>query len=409
MPGEQTVPVPLSHYLDGPIRNGFSPPESAEWTGVQMLGLGCLTPDGFQPRQLKNAPTGIGLGHAALLKGGDLLMSRANTRDLVGLAGRYRDVGNPCIYPDLMMRLRPAANCLPVFLEQLLRSASVRRGIMAAAQGTSESMVKISAPMVAGLRVPSFSLGNQRRIVELLDAVTEAEGAVEVASEKLRTMRTGILTDAMQSVMAVQPAPGWVRVPLKEVVPSVEYGISEALNQDSRGVPTLRMNNLRDGLPELRDLRYCPTPVRANILLRPGDVLFNRTNSIDHVGRAGIWNGELPEATFASYLVRLNPDTSRLTPEYLVEWLLHPVVRQRVKCIATIAVQQVNVNPSRLRELSIDFPEDLDEQRRLTAGLAACDRSIAQENDELSKLRTLKQGLADDLLSGRVRVDGAVA
>ncbi|MFE1174967.1 hypothetical protein [Streptomyces sp. NPDC058773] len=270
-------------------------------------------------------------------------------------------------------------------------------------------MVKISAAMVTGLKVPFFSLGSQRRIVEVLDEAAEAERATEATREKLRTVRTGILTAAMQSVTAVQPAPGWVRMPLKEVVPSVEYGISEALNQDSRGVPTLRMNNLRDGLPELRDLRYCPTPVRAKLLLQPGDVLFNRTNSIDHVGRAGIWNGELPEATFASYLVRLNPDTSRLTPEYLVEWLLHPVVRQRVKSIATVAVQQVNVNPSRLRELSIDLPENLDEQRRLTAGLAACDRRIAQENDELSKLRTLKQGLADDLLSGSMRGDGAVA
>jgi type I restriction enzyme S subunit len=103
-------------------------------------------------------------------------------------------------------------------------------------------------------------------------------------------------------------------------------------------------------------------------------------------------------------LVRLNPDQSRLLPEYLVEWLMHPVIRQRVRSISTVAVQQVNVNPSRLRELEIDFPDDLAEQRRIVSTLASFDDRIGRELDELSKLRKLKRGLIGDLLSGKVRL-----
>ncbi|MGX1975744.1 restriction endonuclease subunit S [Streptomyces kronopolitis] len=335
---------------------------------------------------------------------GDILLNEGQSLELVGRSAIYtRGMGEFC-FQNTLVRFRSGSGVLPQYAHAVFRRW-LATGVFASIAKKTTSIAHLGGDRFARLPFPLISLEQQQRIVEVLDAVAEAERAAEAAREKLRTVRTGILTAAMKSVTAAQPAPGWVRVPLKEVVPSVEYGISEALSQDSRGVPTLRMNNLRDGLPELRDLRYCPTPVRAKILLRSGDVLFNRTNSIDHVGRAGIWNGELPEATFASYLVRLNPDTSRLTPEYLVEWLLHPAIRQRVRSIATVAVQQVNVNPSRLRELLIDLPENLDEQRRLTAGLAACDRRIAQEHDELSKLRTLKQGLADDLLSGRVRVD----
>lgn len=364
-----------------------------------MLGLGCLTPDGFEPRQLKNAPGHVSGDHSSILIDGDILVSRANTRDLVGLVGRYRDVGTPCIYPDLMMRLRVKSNCLPEFLELMLRSSSVRQRTQGFAQGTSESMVKISAGAVNSLTVPEFSLAEQRQIVEILDSIAESERASESAIAKLRAVRSGIALRGMVSITSDEVQTGWERVALREVVPSVDYGISVALNEDSRGIPTLRMNNLLDGRPELGDLRYCPQSVDSKHLLRVGDVLFNRTNSIEHVGKSGMWGGELEEATFASYLVRLNPDVTRLEPRYLVEWLQHPVIRQRVRSIATVAVQQVNVNPSRLRELFIDFPPDLHDQARLLASLDACDHRISAERENLAKVRAVRQGISDALLS----------
>jgi len=263
-------------------------------------------------------------------------------------------------------------------------------------------MVKISAGSVRSLRVPLFSLTEQRRAVEAVYSITESEQDLAAAIAKIRSMRRGVLLKGMAAVEAAASPEGWQRVPLKEIVPSADYGISVALNADPGGIPTLRMNNLRDGRPDLKELRYSPQDVDSRILLRVGDVLFNRTNSIEHVGRAGIWGGELERATFASYLVRLNPDARRITPQYLVEWLQHPVIRQRVRSIATVAVQQVNVNPTRLRELEIDLPIDLSEQEKLVSSLESCDRRIAAELENLDKIRTMKQGLATELLSGKL-------
>jgi type I restriction enzyme S subunit len=78
------------------------------------------------------------------------------------------------------------------------------------------------------------------------------------------------------------------------------------------------------------------------------------------------------------------------------------VIRQRVRAIATVAVQQVNVNPSRLRELEIDLPVDLSVQAKLVTALDACDQQIIAEMDNLDKIRTMKQGLAAQLLSGKL-------
>ncbi|WP_183091370.1 restriction endonuclease subunit S [Streptomyces radicis] len=235
-------------------------------------------------------------------------------------------------------------------------------------------------------------------MAEMIRVLARQERSIEASIDKLRKLRQGILLTVMGSLGGGKLPAGWGRVALNEVVPQVEYGISEALDNDPHGIPVLRMNNLHDGRPLLDELRYCSTPVPNRLEMKHGDVLFNRTNSIDHVGKAGLWRGEIPRATFASYLVRVNPDPTRLMPEYLVEWLMHPLIRQRVRSISTVAVQQVNVNPTRLCELEIEMPLDLAGQQRIVDALHSCDEQIQKERAELDKLRAMKVGLVDDLM-----------
>ncbi|MFJ3861241.1 restriction endonuclease subunit S [Streptomyces sp. NPDC090085] len=183
----------LREVVAGPPRNGYSPVETDAWTGVQMLALGCLTKDGFSPIQLKNAPSERLASHRTVLSDGDLLMSRANTRELVGLAGVYRDIGTPCLYPDLMMRIRPSSECSAEFLSIVLRSDRSRRAIQAMAQGTSESMVKISAGSIQNLPVPLLGFSEQRRVLDAT-AVFDVEleqSKIEIA--KLRRLKAGVL------------------------------------------------------------------------------------------------------------------------------------------------------------------------------------------------------------------------
>lgn len=295
------------------------------------------------------------------------------------------------------------------FYANLFGSATFRSKLVAVATGTTGSHTRVRPSEILKWLVVVPDLSEQRRVASILESVAAAERGIEESIAKLRNVRRGALLASMGSVASETPAAGWARVPLKDIVPSVEYGISEALDGDARGVPVLRMNNIQGAGIDAEELRYCPVSVSWKLFLRRGDVLFNRTNSMEHIGKAAMWRDELPSATFASYLVRLVPDLNRVTPEYLVEWLMHPLIRQRVRSISTVAVQQVNVNPSRLRELEIDLPVDLAEQRRIVATLEACDVQIGREQEELKKLRDLKQGLMDDLLSGRVTASGMAA
>ncbi|SFK10607.1 type I restriction enzyme, S subunit [Desulfomicrobium apsheronum] len=195
----------LQTWLEGKPRNGYSPQEAGEWTGMQMLGLGCLTNEGFEPVQLKRAPRGDTRLAAAMLSDGDLLMSRSNTRDLVGLVGVYRDVGTPCTYPDLMMRLRPSPETSSEFLQFVLRSSSVRRQIQAHAVGTSGSMVKISGRIVCQLANAIPPKPEQERIMGCLAA---ADSRVQVEVEEvlvLRDLQAGLMDDLLTGRVRVTP------------------------------------------------------------------------------------------------------------------------------------------------------------------------------------------------------------
>ncbi|MFB7057261.1 restriction endonuclease subunit S [Streptomyces vinaceus] len=178
-------------------RNGYSPLEVPEWSGLLAVGLGCLTTEGFRPRQLKSIPDSD-MARRFLLADGDLLMSRANTRELVGLAGLYKDVGHPCIYPDLMMRLTVDRElCLPDYLELALSTPKLRRAIQAGARGTSESMVKISAEFAESLEVPVPSIEAQHRAVLAVAALDSRIAKQEVAIQKLRVVQQGVMEDLL--------------------------------------------------------------------------------------------------------------------------------------------------------------------------------------------------------------------
>ncbi|MFI2640275.1 restriction endonuclease subunit S [Streptomyces sp. NPDC018610] len=339
---------------------------------------------------------------------GDILLNEGQENlMMVGRSALYDGPPGEYCFQNTLIRFRPGPDVLPEFAQAVFvwwRANAVFAGI---AEKTSIS--HLGGSRFGALLFPLIPLAAQRRIVDVLNSVTELERGIEASIAKFHSLRQGLLLDSMKSVASAQPTAGWDRVPLKDVVPSPEYGISEALDRDASGVPVLRMNNIQSARIDASELRYCPVPVPSKLFLRRGDVLFNRTNSMEHIGKAAMWREELRGATFASYLVRLVPDLQRVTPEYLVEWLMHPLIRQRVRSISTVAVQQVNVNPSRLRELEIDLPVDLAEQRRIVATLEVCDEQIGREEEELNKLRQLKQGLVDDLLSGRVTASGVAA
>ena len=100
----------------------------------------------------------------------------------------------------------------------------------------------------------------------------------------------------------------WEVQSLRHFVPIVAYGVSSGLGENPSGISVLRRNNLTAGRIDITDIEFSDAVEARLLTLKVGDVLFNRTHSLEHVGKTAMWRGALAAASFASYLVRLDVD-----------------------------------------------------------------------------------------------------
>ncbi|MBD2130563.1 restriction endonuclease subunit S [Microcoleus sp. ZQ-A2] len=329
-----------------------------------------------------------------------------------------------CLLNQRIARFR-AKDCYLPFLFWALKGTYFRAQIDRIPQGTKVQHIYNSDLDAIILPMPKEQ-SEQRAIAEILFTLSALVRSQESLIVKLKQMKAGLLhdlltrgldengelRDAIAHPEQFKDSPlgqipkNWEVFKLSEIVPHAEYGISVSLD-DEDGIPVLRMNNLKDGEVDLTDLKKSASSKAANLLLQPLDVLFNRTNSIEHVGRTAIWRGQIERASFASYLVRLLPDQSKLIPEYLNVWLNLPTTQLLIRRYATPGVHQVNINPTNLRKVLIALPQKTSEQQTIVERIAAHDTRIRAEEAYRDKLKLQKQGLMHDLLTGKVRVKGA--
>jgi type I restriction enzyme S subunit len=163
--------------------------------------------------------------------------------------------------------------------------------------------------------------------------------------------------------------PGWAVATVAQLSWSVEYGSSAKTTEDASGVPVLRMGNVADGQLLFDDLKYLPAEHDdfPKLFLGEGDILFNRTNSPELVGKTAVFKGATRSCSFASYLIRVRT-LSGCQPEFLAAYINSTHGRQWVKSVVTQQVGQANVNGSKLQALAVPLPP-LAEQHRIVAEL----------------------------------------
>jgi type I restriction enzyme S subunit len=175
--------------------------------------------------------------------------------------------------------------------------------------------------------------------------------------------------------------PSWRWVSIDHLVTQVQYGSSAKTSSDANGVPVLRMGNIQRGKLDWTDLKYLPRDHKEfpDLLLNEGDLLFNRTNSFELVGKTAVCNRLDKPTSFASYLIRIRPYA--MLADLLSAYLNSPLARSWVKRVASQQVGQANVNGSKLKALGIPLPP-FDEQaemlQRLNAAFARADRLEAE-------------------------------
>ena len=160
---------------------------------------------------------------------------------------------------------------------------------------------------------------------------------------------------------------GWTWASVEQLSTRVQYGSSAKTNENSSGIPVLRMGNIQDGKFDFDKLKYLPKAHDEfpELLLARGDLLFNRTNSAELVGKTAVYKGTPHLCSFASYLIRAQFGDG-CVPDFVSYFINSVFGRAWIAGVVSQQVGQANVNGTKLQALAIPLPP-LAEQTRIVA------------------------------------------
>ncbi len=197
---------------------------------------------------------------------------------------------------------------------------------------------------------------------------------------------------------------GWIWEKLGSMTCGVEYGTG-AKSSERGKVPVLRMGNIQNAKFDWSDLVYTSDQDEIRkYSLREGDVLFNRTNSPELVGKTAIYRGERP-ALFAGYLIRINQLPSVVDSQYLNLFLNSHIARQQGNRVKTDGVNQSNINGEKLSNYPFPYCA-LAEQREivkiLEEKLSVIDQMEEDTNLQIQKADALRQSILKKAFCGNL-------
>ena len=195
----------------------------------------------------------------------------------------------------------------------------------------------------------------------------------------------------------------WQWISINDITNGVEYGTSKKSSKSGE-IPVVRMGNIQNGKIDWSDLVYSSDQEEIEkYKLHYNDVLFNRTNSPELVGKTAVYKGE-KEAIFAGYLIRIN-QFECINSDYLTYYLNSFLARQYSNRVKTDGVNQSNINGNKLK--SYPFPLcSLQEQEQivmeLEARLSEVNEILEVVEKSLMQTKAIKQSILKEAFEGKL-------
>ncbi|GAA2459176.1 restriction endonuclease subunit S [Streptomyces mauvecolor] len=324
---------------------------------------------------------------------GDILLNEGqeNLR-MVGRSALYQGESGAYCFQNTLIRFRAGAEVIPEYAQAVFvrwRSQGVFAGI---AEKTSIS--HLGGNRFGALLFPVLPISQQRRIVDVIEAMSAQERAIEASIAKLESLNAAVMAElwdlecgSFEEVVVFGPQNGIYK-------PGSSYGLE--------GTPIVRIDSFRGGPSDFTRNLLRVSLSRGEVDrygLATGDVLINRVNTPELVGKSTAVGKLVEPVVFESNMMRCKLLTERAVPAFVETWLGSPTVKRYFRQRAKSAISQASINGSDVR--GCPFPKlDVTGQLEFLDRLAMVREQQRLERAELAKLGTLKRGVIDDLLGG---------
>lgn len=323
-----------------------------------------------------------------ILDDGDFLFARSG--NTVGKTFLYKSVMGKALYAGYLIRFKTKRKeLLPEYLNAYTYMNIYKKWVNHTQTGTSQP--NINAQMYSNMKIPLPPLKVQNQIVEECETIDKETQKAEETVQKLRAE----IEEKVQQVYESQAN----FIEIRKVSVNIQYGLNEKMNTVEKGYKIFRMNEIIAGrMNDNGQMKY------ADILeeefqkykLEKGDILFNRTNSIEHVGKTGIFDLE-GNYCFASYLIRIKTDEKQINSFFLNYMMNSNNFQREAKSKASKSINQVNINATIMGNIEIPVPS-LSEQKKLVAKLEKIENQIAQNQEIIAKASSRKQAVMEKYL-----------
>ncbi|QMB06632.1 restriction endonuclease subunit S [Citrobacter freundii] len=396
----------LKDLLDGQIKNGYSPNATDSETGYWVLSLGALADEGINSSGIKPVlPEEKVLQN--LLKKDDFLVSRSNTPDKVGRSIRFKNEIENCSYPDLMMRFRiDDTKADKEFIEQQLKSSTVRAYFKNCAAGSSSTMVKINKGILEKTPIVVPPIKEQKKIAKILstwdNAISVTEKLLTNSQQQKKALMQQLLTGEKRLLDedGVRFCGEWKWLRAAELFKTIsQRNNSEdeellAVTQDLGVIPRSMLER-RVVMPDGSTKGYK--------LVVPGNFIISLRS----------FQGGLE---YSRYRGLVSPAYTVLTPIKKIVDEFYEQYYKSYDFIGHLAVAVIGIRDGKqisyedFSFLKLPYPE-IEEQQKIAAVLSAADVEISTLEKKLACLKDEKKALMQQLLTGkrRVKVDEAVA
>lgn len=291
-----------------------------------------------------------------ILEHGDILMSHINSEKHLGKSAFYERVTQEAIIHGMNLL------CLKVIPERLYFKfanyffcSKCFRVQIPPITKKSVNQASFTVTALKETKIPLPPLEVQKKISQILDAAAELIALRKKQMAELDNLIKSTFYEMFGNPITNEK--GWEIVRIKELAKKIQYGTSAKASESEREFPILRMNNITyNGNLNLSNLKFIDLTEedKEKYLVNKGELLFNRTNSKELVGKTAVFNEDQPMA-FAGYLVKLTPN-EKANSQFISSFLNSAYGKRLLLSMAKSIVGMANINAKELGNIFIYLP-----------------------------------------------------
>ena len=193
----------------------------------------------------------------------------------------------------------------------------------------------------------------------------------------------------------------WDAVNLKDILSEITNGITAYQSDDKTDYPVTRIETISDGVINPDKVKFLVSISKHDLgkyRLRNGDILFSHINSVKHIAKTAIYEGNPPLLIHGMNQLLLRPNGEKVYPRFLLNLLKFEKMRNKFRSLAKKAINQASINQKEVGSVKIPLPP-IPEQHKIASVLSTVDEAIQKTDEVIGKAEMLKRGLMQRLLT----------